>query len=186
MQLFSFLLPEHNHTRDWCLPTVPEDEGTLVEKRGLISLEITWGLTVTKLIPNNRISVELGLITEFLSNFFVQLLSRNCVFFSNMVSLVGLAEQYPLSTSTTVKFQSEFCLRSWSSLGVLIGMLCWTAPTCKEQRWRIVSVTGHPCVSQFSLSDTSNYLRRHGLQHTRLLCPSPTPGACSDSWPSSW
>ena len=26
----------------------------------------------------------------------------------------------------------------------------------------------------------------HGLQHTRLPCPSPTPGACSNSYPSSW
>lgn len=50
LQLFTFLLPEHNHTRDWCLPTVPENEGTLVEKGVLMSLEITWGLTVTKLI----------------------------------------------------------------------------------------------------------------------------------------
>ena len=25
-----------------------------------------------------------------------------------------------------------------------------------------------------------------GLQHARLLCPSPTPGACSYSCPSSW
>ena len=26
----------------------------------------------------------------------------------------------------------------------------------------------------------------HGLQHTRLTCPSPTPGACSNSCPLSW
>ena len=26
----------------------------------------------------------------------------------------------------------------------------------------------------------------HGLQHSRLPCPSPTPGACSKSCPSSW
>ena len=26
----------------------------------------------------------------------------------------------------------------------------------------------------------------HRLQHTRLPCPSPTPGACSNSYPSSW
>ena len=31
----------------------------------------------------------------------------------------------------------------------------------------------------------SDSLRPHGLQHTRLPCPSPTPGACSDSHPSS-
>ena len=31
----------------------------------------------------------------------------------------------------------------------------------------------------------SNSLRPHGLQHTRLRCPSPTPGAYSDSCPLS-
>ena len=39
---------------------------------------------------------------------------------------------------------------------------------------------------QFSHSVVSNYLRPHGLQQTRLPCPSPTPWACSDSCPSSW
>ena len=29
-------------------------------------------------------------------------------------------------------------------------------------------------------------LQHHGLQHTRLPYPSPTPGACSNSCPSSW
>ena len=32
----------------------------------------------------------------------------------------------------------------------------------------------------------SNSLRLHGLQHARLPCPSPTPGACSNSYPLSW
>ena len=32
----------------------------------------------------------------------------------------------------------------------------------------------------------SDPLRPHGLQHTRLPCPSATPGACSNSYPSSW
>ena len=31
----------------------------------------------------------------------------------------------------------------------------------------------------------SDSLQPHGLQHTRLPCPSPTPGACSNSCPSS-
>ena len=31
----------------------------------------------------------------------------------------------------------------------------------------------------------SNSLWPHGLQHTKLPCPSPTPGACSNSGPSS-
>ena len=29
-------------------------------------------------------------------------------------------------------------------------------------------------------------LQPHGLQHTRLPCPSPSPGACSNSCPFSW
>ena len=31
----------------------------------------------------------------------------------------------------------------------------------------------------------SDFLRPHGLQHTRLTCPSPTPEVCSNSCPSS-
>ena len=37
----------------------------------------------------------------------------------------------------------------------------------------------------FTCSVVSNSLRPHGLQNTRLPCPSPTPGACSNSCPSS-
>ena len=29
-------------------------------------------------------------------------------------------------------------------------------------------------------------LQPHGLQHARLLCPSLSPGVCSDAWPLSW
>ena len=34
---------------------------------------------------------------------------------------------------------------------------------------------------QFSCSVMSDSLQPHGLQHTRFPCPSPTPGACSNS-----
>ena len=39
---------------------------------------------------------------------------------------------------------------------------------------------------QFSHSVVSNSLGSHGLQHARLPCLSPTPGACSILCPSSW
>ena len=39
---------------------------------------------------------------------------------------------------------------------------------------------------QFSHSVVSNSLWPHGLQHSRLACPSPTPGACSNSCPLTW
>ena len=39
----------------------------------------------------------------------------------------------------------------------------------------------------FSHSVVSNSLWPHGLQHARLPCPSPSPGACSNSCPwSQW
>ena len=39
---------------------------------------------------------------------------------------------------------------------------------------------------QFSHSVMFNSLWPHGLQHARLPYPSPAPGACSNSCPSSW
>ena len=45
------------------------------------------------------------------------------------------------------------------------------------------------CISsvQFHHSVVANSLRPHGLQHARLLCPSPTPGVYSNSCPlSQW
>ena len=38
---------------------------------------------------------------------------------------------------------------------------------------------------QFSSSVVSDSLRPHGLQHTKLLCPPPIPGTCSNTCPSS-
>ena len=39
---------------------------------------------------------------------------------------------------------------------------------------------------QFSRSVVSDSWQPHGPQHARLPCPSPTPGAYSNSYPSSW
>ena len=39
---------------------------------------------------------------------------------------------------------------------------------------------------QFSCSVLSNSVWPHGLQQAMLSCPSPTPGACSNSCPLSW
>ena len=37
-----------------------------------------------------------------------------------------------------------------------------------------------------SVTVISDFLRLNGLQHTRPPCPSPSPGACSNSCPLSW
>ena len=49
-------------------------------------------------------------------------------------------------------------------------------------------ITGFRCCTvQFSRSVVSDSLRPHGLQHSRLPCPSPTPGVYSNSCPlSQW
>ena len=48
-----------------------------------------------------------------------------------------------------------------------------------------MSLGSHSSV-QFSHSVGSNSLQSRGLQHARLPCPSPTPGAYSNSCPSCW
>ena len=41
-------------------------------------------------------------------------------------------------------------------------------------------------VAILSLSHVFNFLQLHGMQHTRLPCPSLSPRACSNSCPLSW
>ena len=45
---------------------------------------------------------------------------------------------------------------------------------------------GREALVQFSHSVVSDSLQLHGLQHARLPCPSPTPGAYSNSRPLNW
>ena len=46
--------------------------------------------------------------------------------------------------------------------------------------------TSQTIVLLFSCSVMSDSFRPHGLQHTRLPCPSLSPGVCSNSCPLSW
>ena len=65
---------------------------------------------------------------------------------------------------------------------ILSSIVCrwWTIlPIRKVTMYLFSSVR----ISHSVLSDS---LRPHGLQHTRLPCPSTTPGACSNSCLSSW
>ena len=48
--------------------------------------------------------------------------------------------------------------------------------------WRVIRGFG---LLLFNHSVVSNSLQPHGLQHAWLPCPSPSPGACSNSCPSS-
>ena len=57
-----------------------------------------------------------------------------------------------------------------------------------EIDWWINIIPGRDSVLCFSLvAQSCPTLWPHGLQHARLPCPSPTPGACSNSCPlSQW
>ena len=48
-----------------------------------------------------------------------------------------------------------------------------------------MQIKNHLILSTVQLTQSCP-MRPHGLQHARLLCPSPTPAACSNSHPSSW
>ena len=55
------------------------------------------------------------------------------------------------------------------------------------KRFAVLHTEANRVHNQFSCSVVSNSLQPHGLHHARPLCPSPTPGALSNSCPlSQW
>ena len=63
----------------------------------------------------------------------------------------------------------------------------WTVTQNWLTRLQLSTLKNNTILSvQFGHSVMSNSLRPHGLQHSRLPCASPTPGACTNSCPSSW
>ena len=65
--------------------------------------------------------------------------------------------------------------KQWET--IFLGSKLTAGGNCSHQS------TDFNSVSQSLMSDS---LPPHGLQHTRLPCPSPIPRACSNSCPSSW
>ena len=59
-------------------------------------------------------------------------------------------------------------------------------PTYKLAWQALAQILSNLSSVQFSHSVVSDSLRHHRLQPARLPCPSPTPGACSNSCPLSW
>ena len=58
--------------------------------------------------------------------------------------------------------------------------------TSFEKRYRFMLISDFSAILSLfllSCSVVSDSLWPHGLQHARLPCPSPTPGACSNSCP---
>ena len=96
---------------------------------------------------------------------FVKVARRQGWFITSLLSKTSLGAYYILLDTGNKKMNKIQSLISGSSVKKL----------CQETHK----------FSQFSHSVVSDYLRSHGLQHTRLPCPSPTPGAYSNSCPSS-
>ena len=69
------------------------------------------------------------------------------------------------------------CQAHLSGLHPQVGAPIWLSTVCLN----LVVLSS----VQFSRSVVSDSLRPHGLQHTRLPCPSPSPRVCSDSCPLS-
>ena len=85
-------------------------------------------------------------------------------------------------------------LHGWRSLA---GYSLWGCKELDKTEWLTfcndqccMDIFAYLCIcqiefSQFSHAIVSNSLWSHGLRHTRLSCPSPTPRASSNSCPSS-
>ena len=69
----------------------------------------------------------------------------------------------------------------WQTDSLPLSLLGSLVNTYERRIWSVTAAS-----VQFSCSVLSDSLWPHGLQYTRILCPSPTPGACSDSCPLSW
>ena len=75
----------------------------------------------------------------------------------------------------------------WFPLGLTGLIFSWPRDSQESRTPQFKSITSITWFSavQFNHSVVSDSLWPHGLQHARPPCPSPTPGACSNSCPSS-
>ena len=77
-----------------------------------------------------------------------------------------------------IQYSDKFCLQGTEMLRIIL------VNSLNEKKTHILLQFNSV---QFSHSVVSNSLQPHGLQHTRLPCPSSTPRVYSDSYPlSQW
>ena len=125
----------------------------------------------------------------------------NYCFLNHSFPKVHLLLTQPLSLSWWVRSVPVHWLLSPSSCSPPPFLFCLQTilPSSVPGTWSVhvaPSLSPSPIMSlhslfrtfssvQFSRSVMSNSLQPHGLQHTRLPCPSQMPGGCSNSCPSS-
>ena len=80
-------------------------------------------------------------------------------------------------------FRGSSWPRNWTGISCISGRF-FSSWANREAHDSISSVQFSSV--QFSHSVVSFSLQPHGLQHARFPCPSPTPGAYSNSYPSRW
>ena len=90
-------------------------------------------------------------------------------------------KQHPVVDVTGDRSKVRWCIGTWN----VRSMNQHKLEVVKQETARVnINILGISSL-QFSFSVMSDSLQPHGLQNTRLLSPSPTPGACSKSCPSS-
>ena len=95
---------------------------------------------------------------------------------------------------TALQYCDGFCLsQNESVMGIHMSPPSWTSlpPHIPSDLPKLTQSTslGFKSYSKFPFSSVSLLcptVQPHGPQHARLPCPSPTPGAYSNSCPSSW
>ena len=97
-----------------------------------------------------------------------------------------LERDLPVWLQSSWSFPPQWPLGSCGSFKPRKGLTQREATPSQRERGTLRAYA--PVLSvQFSSSVMSDSLQLHGLQHTRLPCPSPTPRAYSDSCPlSQW
>ena len=86
-----------------------------------------------------------------------------------------------------ITYISEIIIIKWTCMNSSANLLTGTLLPLKKLPFRHVPTlsSSHNPSAQFSCSVMSDSLQSHGLQYTSLPCPSPTPGASSNSCPLS-
>ena len=116
--------------------------------------------------------------TSYLPSFSrIDLLASRTYFGSSLAIPLKLPHQWWFNIVASLCLQ--LLIMTWN-IFIKFHFKLFDAISWQSWEWQLFSSV------QFSWSAASNSLWLHGLQQARYPCPSSTPGACSNSGPSSW